>query len=186
MTTHHETVAEVAGFYRILSLITFRRTQSVSFDVAPIAALPQINSIDRVMHQGGAVSPGPVEGVARPWYMHPHQDDNLLVLHGTRHVDIYSREHGRMESFEVTPDRIETGGILLHDGPAMLVWPRNVFHRIRSGSAGSASINLAVHYPGFDIRSNFNIYDLDPASGEFRVIREGFKDQIADADRFLR
>ena len=59
----------------------------------------------------------------------------------------------------------------------MLVWPCNVFHRIRTDSQGSASMNLAVHHEGFDIRTNFNVYDLDTTTGEYRVIREGHLDQ---------
>jgi hypothetical protein len=50
--------------------------------------------------------------------MHPHQEDNLLVLHGTRYVEIYTPAHGRVESFVVTPHRVEHDGRLLYDGPA--------------------------------------------------------------------
>ena len=53
----------------------------------------------------------------------------------------------------------------------------NVFHRIKSGPEGSKSLNFAVRYEGFDIRTNFNIYDLDVDSGEYSVAREGHKDQ---------
>ena len=66
---------------------------------------------------------------------------------------------------------------MLLDEPAMLVWPWYVFHRIVSGLEGSASLNFAVHYEGLDMRTNFNIYDLDMASGAYRMIREGFRDQ---------
>jgi hypothetical protein len=60
----------------------------------------------------------------------------------------------------------------------MLVWPRGVFHRIRSDEkSGSASLNFAVRYEGFDIRTNFNIYDLNPADGEYWMIRAGYLDQ---------
>ena len=169
---------EVPGFYRIIKLKLFRKTPGVSFDILAKGQVPKIDAIDRVLHQGGAVSPGPVGDVARPWYLHPHQDDNLMVLSGTRLVDIYTKEHGRMESFVVTPDRIEKDGKILYDGAAMLVWPRNVFHRIRSLEQGSASINLATHYEGWDVRNNFSIYDLDTETGAFKVIREGFKDQF--------
>ena len=37
-----------------------------------------------------SISPGPTDNLKRPWYMHPGQDDNLLVL-GTRYVDILIR-----------------------------------------------------------------------------------------------
>ena len=185
MSQQYDIVEEVPGFYRIMKIVPFRRTESVAFDFVPIRALPSINAIDRVMHQGGALSPGPVGDVKRPWYMHPHQDDNLVVLHGTRHVDIFTREQG-IEHFVVGPDKIVKGKELLLDGPAMLVWPRRVFHRIRSEDEGSASLNFAVHYEGFDIRTNFNIYDLDTETGKVRLIREGHEDQVEDAARFMR
>lgn len=168
---------EVKGLYQVIELKEFRKTPGVSFDILPNEALPDIHSMDRVIHKGGAVSPGPVGNVDRPWYMHPHQADNLMVFFGERNVDIYSVEHGKVENFIVTPDKIIKNGKLLHNGGAMLVWPVNVFHRIRSGEEGSASLNLAVHYDGFDIKTNFNVYDLNTETGEYKVIREGFKDQ---------
>jgi len=168
---------EIPGLYRIIPLNIFRRTIGVSFDSVPIDCLPEINAIDRVIHNSSAVSPGPVGDIARPWYMHPHQDDNLVVLHGTRLVDIYTKEHGRVESFEVTADRIIKNGRTVYEGPAMLVWPRRVFHRVESKEEGSSAINFAVHYEDISMMDNFNIYDLDTETGHFKMIREGFKDQ---------
>lgn len=172
--------AEVAGFYRIIPLQPLRRTPGVLFDNVAMEFLPRIDAIDRVLHRGSAISPGPVGEVERPWYMHPHQDDNLIVLFGRREVDIYLREHGRV-SFTVTPEQILQAGQVIFDGPAMLVWPRYVFHRIVSGPEGSASLNFARHHPGLDLRSNFNIYSLEEESGRFEVIREGFRDQDQQA-----
>ncbi len=172
---------EVEGLYRIIPLRVLRRTPGVAFDLLPVEVFTRIDAIDRVIHEGGAVSPGPVGNVARPWYMHPSQDDNLIVLHGVRYVDIYAPAHGRVESFVVEPQRVFNGGEVIFDGPAMLVWPRGVFHRIRSSETlGSASLNLAVHYEGFDLATNFNVYDLDPETGKYRVIREGRLDQPGD------
>ncbi len=170
-------IDEVSGLYRIIALRPFRRTNRVTFDFVPVDMLPRIDAIDRVIHEGNASSPGPVDGIERPWYMHPCQDDNLIVLAGMRHVEIYTPNHGKVESFTVTPQEIIRDGRVIHAGGAMLVWPRNVFHRIQSDVSGSASLNLAVHYEGFDIRTNFNIYGLDIAAGEYRVIREGYLDQ---------
>ena len=105
--------------------------------------------------------------------MHPYQEDNLLVLHGFREVDLFSQSHGKMESFIVTLQQIKQGDELLFDGPAILSWPCNVFHRIHSSDdTGSASVNLAVHHEGLDIRTNFNIYDLNINNGEYKVLRE--------------
>lgn len=171
-------IEEVEGLYGLIRLNVFRRTHGVAFDNVPIQAIPKIDAIDRVIHEQSAVSPGPVGDVQRPWYMHPHQADNLVVLHGTRYVDIYTKKYGRVERFVVSPNRIERNGELLYDGPAMLVWPRMVFHRIVSSEIGSASLNFAVYYEGIDMQTNFNIYDLDTKTGDFRVIREGFQDQV--------
>ena len=173
-----EVLQEVPGLYRIILLAKFRRTPGVRFDLVPREAMGEISAIDRVIHEKDAVSPGPVGDVARPWYMHPHQDDNLVVLQGTRFVELYTGKHGSIEQFTVSPDSISHGGSILHEGPALLTWPRGVFHRIVSGDEGSASINLAVHYPGIDPETNFNIYSVDTENGRFRVIREGFRDQF--------
>jgi len=168
----------VPGLYRIIPLTIFRRTPGVFFDKVPLDALPRIDAVDRVIHEQAARSPGPVGDVIAPWYMHPHQDDNLIILHGTRYVELYTRGHGKVESFVVTPRHIKKEGVTVFDGAAMLVWPRGVFHRIVSSEkAGSSSLNFAAHYEGFDIRTNFNVFDLDLASGKFRVIREGHMDQ---------
>ena len=171
-------IAEVPGFYKVIALQPFRRTEGVTFDILPKSLVPRVDAVDRVIHKSSAVSPGPVGEVTEPWYMHPFQDDNLIVLQGTRHVEIYTRKQGRIETFVVTPDRVEHNNKLLYDGPGLLVWPRKVFHRIKSGAEGSASINLATHYEGIDMRTNFNIYDLDIETGKFRVIREGHLDQF--------
>jgi hypothetical protein len=172
---------EIEGLYRIIPLLPLRQTPGVRFDEVPIGLVPKIDAIDRVIHNGGATSPGPIKDVKRPWYMHPWQDDNLIVLHGKRHVDVYTRKHGQMESFTVTPEQVLKNDEITYDGAAMLVWPSGVFHRIRSDETiGSASLNLAVHKPGFDIRTNFNIYDLNTKTGEFTIIREGHLDQPQD------
>ena len=178
MTRQTPVFHEVPNLYRIIPLQVLRKTPGVSFDLVPTDVLPRIDGIDRVLHDGDAVSPGPVGKVDRPWYMHPFQDDNLVILHGVRFIEIYIREHGRIESFEVAPHQIRQDGQIVYDGPAMLVWPRRVFHRIRSDvNVGSSSVNFAVRYEGFDVRTNFNVYDLNPANGEYRMIRAGHLDQ---------
>jgi len=170
-------VEEVPEFYRIIALEPFRKTEGVRFDLVPMDLLPRIDGIDRVIHDKDALSPGPVGGVERPWYLHQSQEDNLIVLHGVRTVDIYTLKHRRVETFVVEPERVLKNGTLVYDGPAMLVWPCNVFHRIRSGERGSASLNFAVRHPGFDIRTNFSVYRLDTDTGDYSVIRAGHLDQ---------
>ncbi len=170
-------IKEKEGLYRLIELTLFRKTPGVLFDLFPLETVPHIDSIDRVLHERSAVSPGPIGDVERPWYMHAHQTDNLIVLQGQRTVELYSKSHGKIETFVVTPDTIYHNGKLMFKGGAVLSWPPLVFHRIVSGEEGSASINLACHSEGFDIRTNFNIYNLDVATGKFQVVRKGFEDQ---------
>ncbi len=170
---------EVAQFWRIITLKPFRKTEGVSFDILPMKYLPKIDGVDRVVHKHGALSPGSVGDVKRPWYLHPQQEDNLLVLQGVRMVDIYSLKYRRLEHFTVEPERVFHNDKLVYEGPAMVVWPTNVFHRITSGENGSVSLNFAVRLPGFNIDTNFSVYDLDTKTGEYKVIREGKLDQFA-------
>jgi hypothetical protein len=170
-------VDEEPQFWRIIALKPFRETEGVSFDLLPMEALPRIDGIDRVIHRHGAISPGAVGDVARPWYVHHYQEDNLLVLQGERTAEIYTIASGRVETFVVTPSRVIHNGVVAFEGAAMVVWPCHVFHRITSGKEGSASLNFAVRHPGFDINTAFDVYDLDTATGEHRVIREGRLDQ---------
>ncbi len=170
-------IDEVEGLYRVIPLSPLRKTPKVTIDKIPLELLPRIDAIDRVLHEGGAFSPGPVGEVARPWYMHHCQDDHLVVLSGVREVEIYAPDHGRIETFTVTPYEITKNGKPLYRGGAMLAWPVGVLHRIRTGEGGSASLNIAVHYPGYDPRTNFDVYDLDPANGAYWIIRDGYLDQ---------
>lgn len=170
-------VKEIKGLFQIIKLKEFRRTEGVAFDVMVKSMVPKVDAIDRVLHRSSAVSPGPVGDVERPWYMHTHQDDNLFVLHGKRYVELYNVEHGVVENFVVTPEYIEHNGEVVVEGGAVLIWPTHVFHRVRSAEEGSASINLATHKEGIDMKTNFDIYDLNTETGEYHVIREGYKDQ---------
>jgi len=177
MSQSEYVIDEIPGLYKIIALHPLRRTKKVSFDVMPQDTIPKVDSIDRVIHEAGAFSPGSLGGVERPWYMHPYQDDNLLVLFGTRIVDLYSETHGKVVTFELTPDSIKMNGELVFEGPAILVWPCFVYHRVISGDEGSASVNLATHYAGFNLDTNFNIYDLDQETGISKVLRKGVEDQ---------
>jgi hypothetical protein len=100
-----------------------------------------------------------------------------MVLQGERFVDIYCPERKRKESFIITPDKVYKNEKLYCDQPAMIVWPSGIFHRIISGSEGSISVNFATRTPDFDLANNFNIYDLNTETGEYKVIRNGALDQ---------
>ena len=170
----------IKGLYEIIELIHFRETPGVNFDIVPKSILEEVKGVDRVIHSSYAISPGPVGEIKRPWYMHTCQSDHLIVLHGKRYVDLYSEEHGQIEHFVVSPDKIYKNGELLCDVPAVLSWPPYVFHRIESKKEGSASMNFAFRFEGYDVKTNFSIYDLDIQNKTYREIRKG------DADQFVK
>ncbi len=174
-------------FYEIIPLKKFRKTNKVSFYNVPI--VNDLKAIDLVIHEESAFSPGKVGNVERPWYYHPSQIDNLFVTFGTRIVDLYKiGESDNIITFKVTPNSISQifyspdGNIekenLLIDEPSILKWNTKVFHRVETGKQGSASVNLAAHLDGFDIKTNFNVYSLDIKNQTFEVLRQGFKDQM--------
>ena len=167
--------------YRIIPLRVLRRTTGVKFDEIVPSDIPKIDGIDRVIHGANSISPGPIEDstppVKRPWYMHPGQDDNLMVLQGTRYVDIFNPKSKKRASFIITPDKVYKNDKLYYDGPAMIVWPAGIFHRIISGEEGSISVNFATRTKKFNLDDNFNIYALDKYSGEYSLLRDGSEDQ---------
>lgn len=167
--------------YRLIPLRNLRRTAGVKFDEIVPSDIPKIHGIDRVLHGANSISPGSIEDtippIKRPWYMHPAQDDNLLVLQGTRYVDIFDTKTLTKASFIVTPDKIYKNEKLYFDGSAMIVWPAGIFHRILSGQEGSISINFSTRHKNFNINDNFNIYNLCTTTGEYNIIKEGHEDQ---------
>lgn len=61
-------IEEVKGFYKIVELEQFRKTEGVMFDMIPMDLFERIDSIDRVIHKKNAISPS-IEGINnRAWY----------------------------------------------------------------------------------------------------------------------
>ena len=167
----------MSNLYRLIPLRMLRRTTGVKFDEMVPSDIPKIDGIDRVIHGPNSISPGPVDNIKRPWYMHPGQDDNLMVLQGERYIDVCEPKSNQFASFIVTPDKIYKNDKLYFDGPAMVVWPAGVYHRIISGEEGSISVNFATRTSKFNLDDNFNIYALDKYSGEVELLRDGSDDQ---------
>ena len=171
----------MSNLYRLIPLRMLRRTTGVKFDEMVPSDIPKIHGIDKVVHGPNSLSPGPMDDltppIKRPWYMHTGQDDNLMVLQGTRYIDIYCPNRREKASFIVTPEQIYKNDKLYYDGPAMVVWPAGIFHRIISGEEGSISINFATRTKKFSLDDNFNIYNLNTYTGEYNVIKDGSDDQ---------
>lgn len=167
----------VPGMCYYIPLQELRMTPKVDFHSIPLLNEEGIGNIQRVVHQKGAQSPS-VAGMEdkQPWYMHPHQQDNCLMLGGERVVDLYTKEEGK-KTFRATIDKLTwEDGTVIYEGPHIFGWYKDVFHRPNSPE-GSVALFFVMHTEGFDLNTEFNIYELDEETGEYSVLREGFKDQ---------
>lgn len=98
---------------------------------------------------------------------------------------------GVKEVFEVGKNFVKRNGVLYYEGPAVLRWETNTFHKVgwifftvlivqvnTTSPDGSTSINFAVRYPGFDLHTEFNIYELDETTMAHKLLRVGKEDQM--------
>ena len=162
--------------FHVIPFSLLRHTEKVDFHSIPY--LDQINSMDRVIHSAGAISPGKVWEVAEWWYMHPAQEDNLITTHWNRIVELYHPEFSdwKIEKFELNENFIKHNWKIVCEWPWILGWPTGIYHR-NSSPEGSASLNLWIRFKGFDVDTEFNIYDIDLETKEISVIRKGSLDQ---------
>eukprot|EP01106_Pelomyxa_sp_JSP_P008691 TRINITY_DN2415_c0_g1_i1.p1 TRINITY_DN2415_c0_g1~~TRINITY_DN2415_c0_g1_i1.p1 ORF type:complete len:147 (-),score=29.50 TRINITY_DN2415_c0_g1_i1:108-548(-) len=137
-----------------------------------------IDGVDHVEHGHNSKSPGNV-GDVEGWYMHPHQQDNLLVCRGVRTSILRRSDHpGQEEVFEVSRNCVKRNGTVVSSEACVLQWEPNTFHKVNTTSPeGSTSINFAVRFAGFDLATEFNIYALDIATMKHTLLRRGGDDQ---------
>ena len=132
--------------FELLSYERFRDTPSVRFfDVT----VETSNARDLVIHSGPAVSP-PDDGESGAWqfYLHPHQEDNLLAASGGRTFFLVNLAWE--EPFHIV--RLESGGDILRIPPG-------TFHRSISDSNGSVVLNQAVRAQGVSLVREFRVYN---------------------------
>ena len=161
----------------IIPLKPLRATPNVNF-FSVEGVVEGLSGVDLVIHEPGGKSPLIANDENWYWYMHTDQEDKLVVHNGKRHVQLFSSKHGQAEEFEVTPDAIYHNGNKIYEGAAILGWEPYVFHRVHSPD-GSISTNYAKRLEGFDMNTNFNIYNLDCESGVYSMVRLGSLDQPA-------
>lgn len=123
----------------------FRDTPSVRFfDIT----IPKSNARDLVFHDGPATSPNnTVEGHWQ-FYMHPHQEDNLLALSGGR--TFYLVNFTWECPFHMV--RLQANGDILRIPPG-------TFHRSISDSEGSLVLNQAVRTDQATVTREFRVYN---------------------------
>lgn len=167
---------KVKGLFHVIPFTLLRKTPNVDFHSIPF--IDRATGMESVIHAQGALSPGTIDEVQNPWYMHPNQEDNLFTITGKRIVELYHPDHGTIERFEVSRNEITRNGKIILNEPGILGWPVGVFHRNSSPyEGGSSSLNMALRFEHFNIDYEFNIYDIDLQTGKSTVIREGHLDQ---------
>ena len=132
--------------FELLPYERFRDTPSVRFfDVT----VDTSNARDLVIHTGPAVSP-PNDSKTGAWqfYLHPHQEDNLLAVSGGR--TFYLVNLAWEKPFHIV--RLDSGGDILRI-------PTGTFHRSISDSDGSVVLNQAVREPGVSLEREFRTYN---------------------------
>jgi hypothetical protein len=131
--------------FELVSYKRFRDTPSVRFfDIT----VTQSNVRDLVIHKGPALSPPDSESGYWQFYLHPHQEDNLLALSGGR--TFYLVNFSWNYPFHIV--RLETDREILKIPPG-------TFHRSVSDSKGSIVLNQAVREERADVKSEFQVYD---------------------------
>jgi len=132
--------------FELLAYERFRDTPSVRFfDVT----VDTSNARDLVIHSGPAVSP-PDDASTGAWqfYLHPHQEDNLLAASGGR--TFYLVNLAWEVPFHIV--RLESGGHILR-------LPHGTFHRSLSDPDGSVVLNQAVREDGVSLVREFRVYN---------------------------
>lgn len=135
-----------APMFELIPYEKFRDTPDVRFYDITVG---NSNARDLVVHAGPAVSP-PDDPASGAWqfYLHPHQEDNLLALQGGR--TFYLVNFGWNYPFHIV--RLETGGDILRIPPG-------TFHRSVSDAEGSVVLNQAVREPGASVVREFRVYN---------------------------
>ena len=140
--------------FELIPYERFRDTPVVRFfDVT----IDSSNARDLVIHSGPAISP-PNDTKTGDWqfYLHPHQEDNLLAASGGR--TFYLVNLAWNEPFHIV--RLAAGGDILRIPPG-------TFHRSISDLDGSVVLNQAVREQGASLTREFRVYN----SGRIPALR---------------
>ena len=140
--------------FELIPYERFRDTPAVRFfDVT----IDSSNARDLVIHSGPAISP-PNDTKTGDWqfYLHPHQEDNLLAASGGR--TFYLVNLAWDEPFHIV--RLAAGGNIFRIPPG-------TFHRSISDLNGSVVLNQAVRVQGASLLRKLRVYN----SGRIPVLR---------------
>jgi hypothetical protein len=131
--------------FNLIPYHKFRDTPSVRFFDITISGS---NARDLVFHDGPATSPNNAKDGSWQFYLHPHQEDNLLAVSGGR--TFYLVNFAWEQPFHMV--RLEANGDILRIPPG-------TFHRSVSDRTGSLVLNQAVRTAQATIEREFRVYN---------------------------
>jgi hypothetical protein len=131
--------------FELISYEKFRDTPSVRFFDITVATS---NARDLVIHEGPATSPNNSDNGAWQFYLHPHQEDNLLALSGGRTFYLVNFSW----NYPYHMVRLEARGDILR-------LPPGTFHRSVSDPQGSIVLNQAVRAEVATLEGEFRVYN---------------------------
>jgi len=141
--------------FELLPYRKFRDTPSVRFFDITVSTS---NARDLVVHQGPAVSPNDTASGFWQFYLHPHQEDNLLALTGGRTFYIVNFDW----DIPYHMVRLDSQGDILRIPPG-------TFHRSVSDLHGSIVLNQAVRSITTTIEREFRVYSSEMIARLFAI-----------------
>jgi hypothetical protein len=141
--------------FELIPYHKFRDTPKVRFFDITISSS---NARDLVFHDGPAISPNNTAESCWQFYLHPHQEDNLLALSGGR--TFYLVNFKWEYPFHMV--RLEAGGDILRIPPG-------TFHRSVSDPQGSLVLNQAVRAANATVEHEFRVYNSGEIPSLFKV-----------------
>jgi RES domain-containing protein len=152
-----QSIPRPAPMFELIPWESFRDTPSVRFFDITVAGS---NASDLVVDSGPAVSPpNDPETDAWQFYLHSHQEDNLLAMDGGRTFHLVNLSW----NYPYHIVRLDCGGDILRIPPG-------TFYRSVSDPDGSLVLNQAVREEGASVVREFRVYNSSRIPRLFAVI----------------
>tara|TARA_Y100000389_G_scaffold194699_1_gene225065 strand:- start:2827 stop:3345 length:519 start_codon:yes stop_codon:yes gene_type:complete len=142
--------------FRLLQLGSLKRLTNYKVDNVIHQDIAKITGIYRETHGSNVMSPIGTEYVfkefhmnctdndegSKCWYANDFERNNLMVLSGSRTIELYCYVRKTREILTINEDNIYRNGKLYYGSPAMISWDGSIYHRTISGFKGCVSINF--------------------------------------------
>lgn len=139
--------------FRLIPLRSVTRNSNIKVDTLT-KHIPNNSGIHREILSPNTISPVGSENITKDfndtfilgksvrWYANDYEKNNLLVLSGSRELELYCDVKKKKETLVINEDNIYRNGKLYYGSPAMISWYGCIYHRTTSGKDGCLSINI--------------------------------------------